>query len=129
MHYFGTGCEAVVLKFLIPWIRVLLEKSIVAQLVKKYVIFNGTQRFINIFVTALYWKVSWASSIQSTSYFHKILLNSTRSLKWSHSFRISDQMLDVCLTTPMHATYPTHFILFNLTNLNKHATECVHTDL
>jgi hypothetical protein len=36
--------------------------------------------------------------------------------------------LDVCLTTPMHSTYPTHFMLLNLTNFNKYATDCVHTD-
>jgi hypothetical protein len=56
MHYFGTGCEAVGLKFLLPWSSIL-EKPIVAQMVKKYVIFNGTQRFITILITALYWTV------------------------------------------------------------------------
>jgi hypothetical protein len=38
------------------------------------------------------------------------------------------KILDVCLTTPTHATYPTHFILRNLINFNKYATDRVHTD-
>ena len=35
---------------------------------------------------------------------------------------------DVCLTTPMHATYPTHLILLNLTKFNIYATDRVHTE-
>ena len=38
------------------------------------------------------------------------------------------KILDVCLTTPRHATYPIHFVLLNLTNLNKYATDCIHTE-
>jgi len=38
------------------------------------------------------------------------------------------KILDIYLTTPMHATYPTHFTLLNLTNFNKYATDRVHTD-
>jgi len=38
------------------------------------------------------------------------------------------KILDICLTTPMHATYPTHFSLLNLTSFNIYATDHVHTE-
>jgi len=34
---------------LTPWSRVLLEKLIVTQLVKRFLTFYGTQRFITVF--------------------------------------------------------------------------------
>jgi hypothetical protein len=37
---------------LTPWSRVLLEKLIVLQLVKKFPAFYGTRRFITAFITA-----------------------------------------------------------------------------
>jgi len=40
---------------LIPWNRVLLEKLISSQLVKKLPAFNGTQRFITAFTSSLSW--------------------------------------------------------------------------
>jgi len=41
-----------------PWSRVLLEKLVVTQLVKKYYYFYGTRRFITVFTRALHWSLS-----------------------------------------------------------------------
>jgi len=78
-----------------------IQIQIVAQLVKKNVIFKGTHSFITILTTPLYWPVFWASSIQSTSYCNKILLNNSRSLKQSHPFRISDQNFGCMSVSPL----------------------------
>jgi hypothetical protein len=45
---------------LTPWSRVLLEKLLIIQLVKKLPAFNGTQRFIIVFRRANKWSLSWA---------------------------------------------------------------------
>ena len=49
-----------------PWSRVLLEKLTGLQLVKKFLAFYGTRRFITALTSARYLSLSWASSIQST---------------------------------------------------------------
>jgi hypothetical protein len=41
-----------------PWSRVLLYKLIVAQLVKKFLAFCGTLRFITMFTRAPHWPLS-----------------------------------------------------------------------
>jgi len=53
------------------WSRVLLEKLICFQLVKKFSAFYGTRKFITAFTSARHLTLSWASSIQSkpTSHF------------------------------------------------------------
>jgi len=51
---------------LTSWSRVLLEKLIGLQLVKKFPAFYGTQRFITALTSARHLSLSWASSIQST---------------------------------------------------------------
>ena len=48
-----------------PRSRVLLEKLIGFQLVKKFPTFYGTRRFITAFTSARHLSLSWASSIQS----------------------------------------------------------------
>jgi hypothetical protein len=50
---------------LTPWCRVLLEKPIGSELVKKFPAFYGTQRFITAFTSARQLSLSSASSIQS----------------------------------------------------------------
>jgi len=50
---------------LTPWSRALLEKLTGSQLVKKFLIFYGTRRFITVFTTAHHLSLSWASSIHS----------------------------------------------------------------
>jgi hypothetical protein len=47
------------------WSRVLLEKPIGSQLVKKFPSFYGTRRFIAAFTNARHLSLSWASSFQS----------------------------------------------------------------
>jgi hypothetical protein len=50
---------------LTPWIRVLPEKLNGFQLLKKFPLFYGTQRFITSFKSARHLSLSWATSIQS----------------------------------------------------------------
>jgi hypothetical protein len=50
---------------LTPWSRVLLEKLIGLQLVKKFPAFYGTRSFITAFTSAVQLSLSWASSIRS----------------------------------------------------------------
>jgi len=50
-----------------PWIRVLLEKVIGSQLVKKFPAFYENRRFIAAFTRARHPSLSWASPIQSMS--------------------------------------------------------------
>jgi hypothetical protein len=38
-----------------PWIKDLLEKLIVPQIVKKFLAFYGTRKFITVFTTARHW--------------------------------------------------------------------------
>jgi hypothetical protein len=57
VKHFVENCQAVchlnVRKLLNPWSRVVLEKLIVDQLVKKYTILSGTRMFITVFTKAL----------------------------------------------------------------------------
>ena len=66
---------------LAPWSRVLLGKLTGPQLVKKFLRFYGTRRFITTFTTARHLSLSWAGSIQSTpphpTYRRSILILST----------------------------------------------------
>jgi len=50
---------------LTPWCRVLLEKLIGFQLVKKFPTFHGTRRFITALTSVRHLSLSWASPIQS----------------------------------------------------------------
>jgi len=49
-----------------PWCRVLLEKLIGLQLVKKFPAFHGTRRFITTLTSVRHLSLSWTSPIQST---------------------------------------------------------------
>ena len=50
---------------LTPWCRVLLEKPTGLQLVKKFLAFHGTRRFITALTSVRHLSLSWASPIQS----------------------------------------------------------------
>ena len=50
---------------LTAWSRVLIGKLIASQLVKKFLTFYGTQRFITAFTSTCHLSLSWARSIQS----------------------------------------------------------------
>jgi hypothetical protein len=52
---------------LTPWSIVLFEKLTGLQLVKKFLTFYGTRRFITAFTSAFYLSLSLVSSIQSIS--------------------------------------------------------------
>jgi len=59
-------CSSALLTYLlIPWSRVLLEKLIGSQLVKKFPTFYGARRFITAFESARRPSLSLAKSIQS----------------------------------------------------------------
>jgi hypothetical protein len=51
---------------LMPWNRVL-EKLIVTQLVKKFLAFYGTPKFISVFTRAQHWSKSWGIWIHPKS--------------------------------------------------------------
>ena len=50
---------------LTPWCRVLLEQLTVLQLVKKFLAFHGTRRFITALTSVRQLSLTWASPIQS----------------------------------------------------------------
>jgi len=58
---------------LTPWSRVLLEKLIATQLLKKLPTFYATQRFISVFTRALKWFLSWARYIHFIPPYHMYL--------------------------------------------------------
>jgi len=45
---------------------VLLEKLIIAQLVKKFPAFSGTRRITVVFRLTNHWAVTWATFVHST---------------------------------------------------------------
>jgi len=53
------------INLLTPWCRVLLEKLIGLQLVKKFPAFDGTRKFITALTTVRHLSLSWASPIHS----------------------------------------------------------------
>ena len=66
----STGChvhykENILNYCLNPYTRVLLEKLTGSQLVKKFLAFYGTRRFITAFTSASHLAFSWARSIHS----------------------------------------------------------------
>jgi hypothetical protein len=52
--------------WLTPWSRILLQKLIVTQLVKKFPALYGTRRYITVFTRALHWFLSCVGWIRST---------------------------------------------------------------
>ena len=64
--YISWASILIILIYLLtPWSRVLLEKLTGSQLVKKFLTFEGTWRFITAFTSAHDLSLSWASSVQS----------------------------------------------------------------
>ena len=64
------------LYLLTAWCRVLLEKLNGLQLVKKFPVFHGTQRFITALTSVRHLSLSWASPIQSIYTYTSHLLGS-----------------------------------------------------
>jgi hypothetical protein len=105
---------------LTPWSRVLLEKLVVTELVKKLPAFYETQRFI-MFTRACHWSLSWARCIQSTpshSIFQKftLTLSSHLHLGLQSGLFPSDfltKVLYAFLISSIHYTCPVHLILLD----------------
>jgi hypothetical protein len=98
---------------LTSWSRVLLEKLLVSQLVKKYIIFYGKRRPTTEFTSARHMSISSARPIQSTESqptpldpFRPLLL------QLSSCFQVSPLKLYVFLfpPPPIRATCPAHII-------------------
>ena len=97
---------------LTPWSRVLLEKLTGFQLVKKFLAFYGTRRFITTVISAHHLSLSWASSIQSipphpTSWRSSLILSS--HLCWVSkvvSFpQVSPPKPCICLSSPPYVLH------------------------
>ena len=106
---------------LTPWCRVLLEKLTGLQLVKKFPVFYGTQRFITALTSVRHLSLSWASPIQSiyphpTSW-RSILILSTHLRIGLPSGLIPSgfptKTLYTPLSSPIRATCPAHLILLD----------------
>ena len=66
LTYLHTYLLSYLLTYLLtPWCKVLLEKLIGLQLVKKFTAFHGTRRFITALTSVRHLSLSWASPIQS----------------------------------------------------------------
>jgi hypothetical protein len=104
---------------LTPWCRVLLEKLIGLQLVKKFSAFYGTRWFITALTTVRHLSLSRASPIQSiythnTSWRFILILSAHLRLGLPSGLFPSGfptKTLYATLSSPIRATCPTHLIL------------------
>ena len=99
------------------WVRVLLEKLIGSQLVKKFPTFHGTRRFITAFTNARHLSLSWARSIQSmpshpASWKFTLILSSHRRLDLPSGSlpQVSPPKPCICHSSPntCYITRPSH---------------------
>jgi len=104
--------------------RVLLDKLIVTQPVKKLPTFYGTWMSITVFTRVRHWPLSWARWIQSTTS-HPISLRSLLILYFHVRLGLSIGLFHSGFSTkiytfhisPMHATSPAHLILLDFIKL------------
>ena len=106
----------ILLIWLTPWNRVLLEKLTGFEVVKKFPTFYRTQRFITTYTSAHHLSLSWVSSIQSipphpTSWRSILISSSHLHLGVRSGLFPSDfptKTLYMPLLSPVCATCPTH---------------------
>ena len=106
-----------ILNFILtPWSRVVLEKLIGLQLVKKFRAFYGTRRFITTFISARHLSLSWASSIHfipphTTSWRSILILTSHLRLGLPSGLLPSGFVPQTCTRpSPIRSTFPAHLI-------------------
>ena len=106
---------------LTPWCRVLLEKLIGLQLVKKFPAIHGTRRFITALTNVRHLSLFWASPIQSiyphpTSWRPVLILSNNLCLGLPSGLLPSGfptKTLYAPLSSPICATCPAHLILLD----------------
>ena len=106
---------------LTPWCRVLLEQLTGLQLVKKFPAFHGTRRFITALTSVSHLSLSCAIPIQSiyphpTSWRSILILSTHQRLRLPSGLFPSSfltKTLYTPLSSPIHATCPTHLILLH----------------
>jgi hypothetical protein len=100
-----------------PRNRVILDRVRFPPLFKKFPAFYGSWKFITVPTPPCYGPLSWARLVQTTSghvrHFNIILPPTTRSCKWSLSFRFSQPNPTLIHILPMCATYSAHLILLD----------------
>jgi len=106
---------------LTPWCRFLLEKLNGLQIVKKFLAFHGTRRFITALTTVRHLSLSWASPIQSiyphpTSW-RSVIILSTHLRLGLPSGLLPSGFPTKNLYTPLHIvilTFVPEFLLLDL---------------
>ena len=118
-------CSKVIHTYLLtsltPWSRVLLGKLTSFQLVKKFLVFYGTLRFITAFTSSRHLSLSWASLTQfisphPTSWRPILILSSHLHLglpSYLFPSGFPTKTLYTPLLSPIRATCPVYLILLD----------------
>ena len=131
--------KAILTYILTPCCRVLLEKLIGLQIVKKFPSFHGTRRFITALTILRHLSLSWASPIQSTyphpTSWRSILILSTHLLLglpsglFPSSFPTKTLYTPPLLTHKRHMPSPSHsFRFYHPHNIGWGVQIKVHTE-